>query len=258
MSFLSALSKGLDDVADLARSDDTWSRRRWLLGGAALALLGEAPSQAAPPVGSTRWLINRITMGWTPEEQLLADTLGYHGYLEYHLNHTAIDDSAMNQRLAPYTLLNAPPYYLKGFNASIVTNQLCQATFIRATYSKRQLFERMVEFWTDHLNIDIKKEDNPWIKLIDDRDVIRAHALGNFEALIIASARSPSMLQYLDNGISVVGNPNENYARELMELHTMGVSGGYTQHDVVEVARAFTGWSFDASDTTTQNTFGLL
>lgn len=256
MSWFDALSNGIERLAESDRAvGDALSRRKWLLAGAAAALGTATKSKAAPPVAHTRWLINRITMGWTPEEQLLADTLGYHGYLEYHLNYTAIDDSAVNALLAPYTLLIAPPYYLHGFNASIPTNQLCQATFLRATYSRRQLFERMVEFWTDHLNIDIKKADNPWIKLVDDRDVIRVHALGNFRDLIIASARSPSMLEYLDNADSVVGNPNENYARELMELHTMGVSGGYTQQDVVEVARAFTGWTVDQTNTQTKSTF---
>jgi uncharacterized protein (DUF1800 family) len=108
--------------------------------------------------------------------------------------------------------------------------------------SKRQLSERMVEFWTDHFNIDILNGDDRYLKTVDDRDVIRAHALGGFPALLDASAHSPAMLLYLDNHVSVVGNPNENYARELMELHTMGADGGYTQQDVAEVARCFTGW----------------
>jgi uncharacterized protein (DUF1800 family) len=86
-----------------------------------------------------------------------------------------------------------------------------------------------------------------WLKLPDDRDAIRAHALGMFPDLLTASAQSAAMMQYLGNNISVVGNPNENYARELMELHTMGVDGGYTQQDVQEVARCLTGWSVSDS-----------
>src|SRR5439155_775718 len=78
---------------------------------------------------------------------------------------------------------------------------------------------------------------------VDDREVISQHALGKFKDLLTASARSPAMLEYLDNRVSVKGKPNENYAREIMELHTLGVDGGYTYPDIQNVARAFTGWT---------------
>ena len=81
---------------------------------------------------------------------------------------------------------------------------------------------------------------------MDDRDVIRRHALGRFRDLLQASAKSVAMLYYLDNYTNVATGPNENYARELMELHTLGVDGGYTEADVREVARILTGWSIDA------------
>jgi uncharacterized protein (DUF1800 family) len=256
MNILNSLARKIKPLLALDERPNGLSRRNLLWGGlAVLATLEQSESRAAPPTTSTRFLINRLTMGWTPEEQALADSLGYHGYLEYHLNYAAIDDSALAPRLAPYYTLNQPPYQLIGSTSSVVTNQLIEATLLRAVYSKRQLFERMVEFWTDHFNIFINKADIPWIKTVDDRDVIRTHALGNFHDLLVASAMSPAMLQYLDNAESVAGNPNENYARELMELHTMGVSGGYTQQDVVEVARCFTGWSVDDSNTNTQDTF---
>jgi len=104
----------------------------------------------------------------------------------------------------------------------------------------------MVGFWTDHLNIDLDKSDCIYFKPWDDREVIRKHALGSFPALIRASATSPAMLVYLDGIANKKGKPedipNENYARELMELHTLGVHGGYTQQDVLEVARCLTGW----------------
>jgi uncharacterized protein (DUF1800 family) len=123
---------------------------------------------------------------------------------------------------------------------------MARHTLLRAVYSRRQLFEVMVAFWTDHLNISIEKGDCIYLKPTDDREVIRRHALGRFRDLIRASATSPAMLVYLDgnrNRRSKAGEvPNENYARELMELHTMGVDGGYTQQDVYEAARALTGW----------------
>ena len=228
------------------------SRRRLLAtGAAALAgILKADRSLAAPPTAATQWLVNRLTLGWTPEEQLLADTLGYHGYIDYHLNYQSIDDSALNAKLVPYWGLVLDPYELWFINASCVINETIQTTLLRAVYSKRQLFERMVEFWTDHFCIDITKADCPWIKIVDDRDVIRPHALGNFQDLLVASAQSPAMMEYLDNATSVAGNPNENYARELMELHTLGVSGGYTQQDVQEVARCLTGWGVNDTGTT--------
>jgi uncharacterized protein (DUF1800 family) len=105
----------------------------------------------------------------------------------------------------------------------------------------------MVEFWSDHLNIDVSKGDCAWLKAADDRDVIRAHALGRFPELLRASALSPAMLWYLDGRMNRkardLDRPNENYARELLELHTLGVRGGYTQRDVMEVARSLTGWT---------------
>jgi uncharacterized protein (DUF1800 family) len=104
----------------------------------------------------------------------------------------------------------------------------------------------MVGFWTDHLNINLEKGDCIYLKPADDRLVIRAHALGKFSELIRASATSPAMLVYLDGKENQKKDPadvtNENYARELLELHTLGVDGGYTQQDVYEAARSLTGW----------------
>ena len=132
----------------------------------------------------------------------------------------------------------------------MLRDEITRHSLLRAIYSRRQLYEVMVEFWTDHLNIDLEKGDCIYLKPSDDRDVIRKHALGNFYELIRASATSPAMLVYLDGKSNKVrrhteDKPNENYARELMELHTMGVHGGYTQHDVSEAARCLSGWTFD-------------
>ncbi|MEZ5303884.1 MAG: DUF1800 family protein [Verrucomicrobiales bacterium] len=108
-------------------------------------------------------------------------------------------------------------------------------------------YEVMCEFWSDHFNIHPDKGDCRWMKAADDREVIRAHALGKFPDMVRASALSAAMLWYLDgreNRKESGGDkPNENYAREPPELHTLGVHGGYTQDDVMEVARALTGWT---------------
>jgi uncharacterized protein (DUF1800 family) len=100
-----------------------------------------------------------------------------------------------------------------------------------------------VAFWSDHFSIDILANHGDILKSTDDREVVRPHALGKFQDLLSASAHSPAMLEYLTNDSNVRGHPNENYARELMELHTVGVDGGYSQKDVQEVARCFTGWT---------------
>jgi uncharacterized protein (DUF1800 family) len=128
----------------------------------------------------------------------------------------------------------------------------------RAAFSKRQLYERMVHFWSDHFTIYYPKVN--YLKLIDDREVVRKHALGKFPDMLKASAHSPAMLAYLDNTQSRVGNVNQNYAREIMELHSLGVDGGYTQTDVEEVTRCLTGWTianrFDFAFVPTRHDFG--
>jgi uncharacterized protein (DUF1800 family) len=159
----------------------------------------------------------------------------------------------------------------------VVGNELVEGKLLRATYSDRQLLEVMTDFWFNHFNVFIGKGPDHYLITSYERDVIRPHAFGKFEDLLVATAQSPAMLFYLDNWLSVGPNSdvangipknaskdsrrrardrgqtsqskgkrnglNENYGRELMELHTLGVNGGYTQQDVTEVARVFTGWT---------------
>src|SRR5262249_7649149 len=109
--------------------------------------------------------------------------------------------------------------------------------------SERQLQEVLTDFWFNHFNVDARKIEDKPVVLEYERDVIRPRVLGRFRDLLGATAKSPAMLFYLDNWLSRANGLNENYGRELMELHTLGVDGGYTQNDVVNVARAFTGWT---------------
>lgn len=155
-----------------------------------------------------------------------------------------------------------------------ITGELQMSRILRAVYSERQLQEVLVDFWTNHFNVFAGKGADRWLLTSYDRDTIRPHTLGKFYDLLVADAQSPAMLFYLDNFQSVSPNSaavqqrgrgplaqlvqnnpqqqqqrrgiNENYARELLELHTLGVDGGYTQKDVQEVARCFTGWSIFA------------
>jgi len=172
---------------------------------------------------------------------------------------------------------------LKALNnpQQVVGDELMQAKLLRAIYSERQLDELMTDFWFNHFNVYLGKGADRYLVTSYERDVIRPHALGKFEDLLVATAKSPAMMFYLDNWLSVGPdsdvargirkNPyprrrrgrfpppprqakangkrknglNENYGRELMELHTLGVNGGYTQNDVTEVARVLTGWTID-------------
>src|SRR5260221_1503062 len=143
-------------------------------------------------------------------------------------------------------------------NPQMVVTELQRAKLLRAVYSERQLYELMVDFWENHFSIFANKDDDRYLLTGYDRETIRPFAMGRFRDLLGATAHSPAMLFYLDNWRSSVPRPyaatkdkpagvdggvNENYARELMELHTLGVDGGYTQKDVQEVARCFTGWT---------------
>jgi uncharacterized protein (DUF1800 family) len=143
-----------------------------------------------------------------------------------------------------------------------VTEAMQAAKVTRAVLSDRQLEEVMVDFWFNHFNVFAQKGPVQWMVPAYEREAIRPHALGHFRDLLLATARHPAMLFYLDNWLSTRDDfiapagrfkgtkrgINENYARELMELHTLGVDGGYTQRDVTEVARCFTGWSIDRPD----------
>jgi len=158
----------------------------------------------------------------------------------------------------------------------VVTDELLQAKVLRAVYSERQLEEVMTDFWFNHFNVYVGKGPDRLMLANYEQDVIRPRAMGKFEDLLVATAKSPAMLFYLDNWLSVgpasmkglgitagprgrYGYPprppkkngkqnsglNENYGRELLELHTLSVNGGYSQRDVTEAAKVFTGWTID-------------
>lgn len=217
--------------------------------------LGEGvPAMLALPSGTEIdpdfHLLSRAAFGPWPGDVERLKKMGREAWLEEQLHPDQIDDTACDLRAERFESL----YFSAGdayeFRKPVLRDEITRHTLLRAIYSRRQLFEVMVEFWTDHLNIDLEKGDCIYLKPSDDRDVIRKHALGNFYDLIRASATSPAMLVYLDGKSNKVrrktdDKPNENYARELMELHTMGVHGGYTQDDVREAARCLSGWTFD-------------
>ena len=301
-----------------------------------------APAQESPTDrAEIVHVLNRITFGPRPGDVEAVEKWGLHNYIERQLHPETIDDSAVEQQVAQFELLQMTPEKLStlfledtkkfinkqkqlaanGQTANPTPNQavvqppptqlqpqspnkmgdmmneagkwrsvaaigqLEQAKLVRAVDSQRQLQEVLVDFWSNHFNIDVKKGPCRVWKIVDDRDVIRPHIWGRFRDMLEASAKSPAMLHYLDNATNTVermvspmeqqmqamaiqkalgtapptdlamadeplkpkkqGGINENYAREIMELHTLGVDGGYTQKDVQEVARCFTGWTIN-------------
>jgi hypothetical protein len=157
------------------------------------------------------------------------------------------EDPELRRSLGRLDSLGQPMGELYEWKPEVLLRELSSAALLRAVGSRWQLREMMVDFWSDHLNIDASKGECAWLKAADDRDVIRRHALGRFHDLIAASALSPAMLWYLDGRTNrratARERPNENYARELLELHTLGADGGYSQTDVMEAARCLTGWT---------------
>ncbi|WP_193214203.1 DUF1800 domain-containing protein [Luteolibacter marinus] len=193
-------------------------------------------------------VINRLTFGPRPGLHQEVTRIGARAYIARQLDADSIDDRWTDARARRFEALHAWPLgELLEYDSRELLDQLTRHKILHATRSRRQLKEVMVDFWSDHFNIDPSKGDSRWLKPADDRHVIRAHALGKFPDLLKASVLSPSMLWYLDGRVnqraSASGGPNENHARELLELHTMGVHGGYTQRDVMEVARCLSGWT---------------
>jgi uncharacterized protein (DUF1800 family) len=205
----------------------------------------------ADEIDETAHLLNRLTFGPRPGDREEVLRMGSRAWIERQLCPESIEDAPTESRIRHFEALNVQPIgELFEFNAGELLDQMTRSKIVRAVHSRRQLQEVMVDFWSDHFNIDPSKGDSKWLKPADDESVIRAHALGNFHDLVRASARSPSMLWYLDGRVNRKATarekPNENYGRELLELHTLGVDGGYSQKDVMEVARCLTGWTVRA------------
>ncbi len=204
---------------------------------------------------------NRLMFGPRPGDVERIDSMGYDAFLQEQLQPMSIDDSEADMLLnqLPHVTLEEDWTQLydrrKAKPYEEVTRPIYEvrhATWTRIVNSKRQLYERMINFWYDHFNI--YGWDYMTRSVFPDWDrMIRTHAMGNFHEFLVATAQHPSMLRYLDNYRSTDGGPNENYARELIELHTMGAMnynkfGGYYDDDVYEASRCLTGWSYNRDE----------
>jgi len=233
--------------------------------------------------------LNRLGYGPRPGDVARVRQMGLAVYLDRQLHPEDVADPRVADALAGYTVVGASTAELvrdypqptpemrqrvakgdlsrrelremlpPGRRPAFVTAQMQGALVTRALITERQLEEVLAGFWFNHFNVYSQKGAVRWMVPAYEREAIRPHVLGKFGDLVLATARHPAMLFYLDNWLSTradLGIPrgpnagrasglNENYARELMELHTLGVDGGYTQQDVTEVARAFTGWTIE-------------
>ena len=277
----------------------------------AYVLTAQAPSQSLTPRDSAFHALNRLAYGARPGEADSIARVGVMRWIERQLDADHVPDPRLAAREREFKILDYDRADLAGRYRDAVRErqrlqreaaangdsmrlrgsapmrefrelggELQQLAIVRAALSERQLREVMVDFWTNHFNVFVGKGADRFLLPSYIEETIRPRALGNFEDLLIATARSPAMLFYLDNAQSVAPGSapprpfmspfrrrrfgmnetnaerqqrqrpqptgiNENYARELLELHTLGVDGGYTQQDVINVARIFTGWSIE-------------
>jgi uncharacterized protein (DUF1800 family) len=246
-----------------------------------MALGASGPALAGSPSDTQIvHVLNRIAFGPTQEDVARVKQLGIERYIDEQLHPERIaDPPQLAERLAALDTLKLDPAQLfaqygpilpamnggvkptpeeakaRRQRAQIIVRQAQDSRIWRALYSRRQLQEVMVDFWYDHFNVFAGKGlDHLWVGNFE-ATAIRPYALGHFRDLLLATAHHPAMLFYLDNQLNTApGSPgargnltglNENYAREIMELHTLGVDGGYTQADVENLARILTGWGFE-------------
>ncbi len=197
-------------------------------------------------------VLKRIGYGRNDDSAARMVALGLRGYIREQLQPATIADDELEALLLEYPSLEMSFLELReNFPRNPEPNQpgigqvlrdLQAAKILRAVASRRQLAQVLTDFWFNHFNVMVTGSRRRWDITPYERDAIRPHGLGRFEDLLLANTRSPAMGDYLDNRRNRVDGINENYARELMELHTLGVDGGFNEQDVVEVARCFTGW----------------
>lgn len=208
-------------------------------------------------------VLNRLSFGPTPGQIEIVTSSGVQNWIKEQLNPDKIDDSECEKIVAErfpwvqYGMKKMEEEYgyekgekkRKRESENSIHEQLPQLVLTRAALSKRQFKEIMCEFWRNHFCVDQprinEEKSRTWTDPDYEENVIRKHVFGNFKDMLFASARHPAMLEYLDNKLSKRNEWNENYAREIMELHTLGADRGYTNRDVQELSKILTGWQYD-------------
>jgi uncharacterized protein (DUF1800 family) len=202
--------------------------------------------------------VNRMSFGARPGEiDAIINNGGWEAWAKQQLNPDSIDDSALDHQVAqryPWTKMDIDKihdtYYEEKDNRHILYEGLTDSVLYRAVFSKREFKEMVVDFWRNHFAIDQPHDSDKsrsWSAVDYEENVIRKYAFGKFKQMLFASATHPAMLEYLDQQLSKKGEWNENYAREVMELHTLGADRGYTDKDVQELSKVLTGWRYNDS-----------
>ncbi|WP_353931044.1 DUF1800 domain-containing protein [Okeanomitos corallinicola TIOX110] len=251
--------------------------KRWVF-SLLLLLISISPARAdSKPVNpKILHVINRLSFGSAPGDIQKVESLGINGYIKQQLSPDSIPEpESLTRQLAQMKTLSLNPVQRVQYATTIsqgvtskkekkqalmgksreIFQETVTSRLLRATSSNRQLQEVMVDFWYNHFNVSSAKGRNRiWVGAYE-QEAIRPHTMGRFRDLLGATAHHPAMLLYLDNAKNKVNNRpdakkktdglNENYARELMELHTLGVDGGYTQQDVIALAKIFSGWGVE-------------
>jgi uncharacterized protein (DUF1800 family) len=206
---------------------------------------------ARPKPSVVEHLLRRTTYAPTPALIAEVEHQGTAAWLNDQLHPTRVSDAAMDTLLKRWPSLNLNTWQVRqkySGGAWDVMQDLVDAHIARAVWSKRQLLEIMVDFWSNHLNVTCPSSDVWDSRHLFDRDVIRKYALGSFSDMLAATAKAPAMLNYLGNAQSNGygdNDPNENWGRELLELHTVGVGAGYSQTDVHNSALILSGLSIE-------------
>ncbi len=267
------------DVIDVAVRDGAGSTRRSLLQFGGLLGAGAVASACAPPNRAesvppapapapvpgkpglppvpTEWagaeglhVARRLSWGATPALAAEIESMGLAAWLEQQLAWQSIDDSHVAPLVTSWPRPGWTAQQVKDSDSWRVPTEMAAHETIRRIFSKRQLHELVADFWHDHFNVDANLSPSQYHMPEYDRNVIRPLTFGKFSEMLPAVATHPAMLHYLDQASSRADGgrtPNENYARELMELHTVGSTAGYTEQDVVAVAHLLSGWSTSTS-----------
>ena len=252
-------------VSDLTATSHTETTAPPDLDGFVYLITGEAIEEGTPGSGSTndaprallgscdgsirRHTLERVTYGWSEWSADRLDTLGTQGFIDEQLDPATIDESTNNELITRKATIEPPE----------TATELEALALVNAVYARRQLEQRMAVFWSNHFNTFFSKTRGFFNSQYADSarknletatvhyvelETFRDEAFNaTFRDIVETSSKSPNMIIYLDTRTNKVGSPNENFSRELLELYTMGVAGGYTDMDVVELAKVLTGWN---------------
>jgi uncharacterized protein (DUF1800 family) len=202
--------------------------------------------------------LNRLSFGPRPGEvDQILNNGGWEAWAKSQLNPDAIDDSELDKQVAtryPWTHMTLTKieeqYAEDKEDRAQLYEGLPDSVLYRGAFSKREFKEMVVDFWRNHFAVDQPRDrqfSRSWTDVDYEENVIRKFAFGKFKQMLFASATHPAMLEYLDQQLSKANEWNENYAREVMELHTLGADRGYTDRDVQELSKILTGWRYNAN-----------